>query len=97
MKTLVESINESKKPLLTDIDRIYCEYLIKGIQKSNKAKAIKDLNAMLPTKAHFGNTDDFTTRDILTAYIEEQDNIPELLGDEDASTFYSYIMDVKLK
>ena len=91
-------ITESKKKVtLTDIDKIYCYYLINGIQKEkNKMKAIDDLSAMLSTKAHFGDSDKYTTRDILCAYLDECDNIPELLGDEDAAALYNYIMDVKL-
>lgn len=99
MKTIVDYITESKqKVTLTDIDKVFCQYIIRGIQnEKNKMKAIDDLSAMLSTKAHFGDSDKYTTRDILCAYLDSEcDNIPELLGDEEAATLYNYIQDVKL-
>lgn len=99
MRTITDYINEAKqKVTLTDVDKIYCHYIISGMQKEkNKMKAIDDLSAMLSTKAHFGDSDKYTTRDILCAYLDSEcDNIPELLGDEDAATLYNYIQEVKL-
>ena len=99
MKNLQDMLSESViKPKLTVLDHIYCEYLCRGIQnKAKKEKAIEDLSAMLSTKAHLGESDNFTTRDILCAYLEEFSTVPELFYDENAETLYNYIMSINIK
>lgn len=97
MKTIADIINENKqKVVLTDVDKIICQYIIRGVQcEKNKMKAIDDLSAMISSKVRFGDSDKYTMRDVLCAYLDQEcDDIPELLGGEDAAVLYNYIMDV---